>query len=113
METISPTNETTTQVSVTVEEETLGVNNMHAALFIMFAEYLGYVSTLNEEAEKWCNGKVPADHVRKILIVEAKCILRQMLKDYGQDAIRTNYENFYPLVLEEWDEKLKKLVEPI
>lgn len=110
METITTTNQTTTtQVVVETQDETMGVVNMHAALFIIFAEYLGYVSTLNEEAEKWCKGTTPAEHIKKILIVEAKCILRQMLKDYGQDAIRINYENFYPLVLEEWDEKLKNL----
>ena len=31
---------------------------VEAPLFILFAEYLGYVSIFNKMAEDWCDGKV-------------------------------------------------------
>lgn len=84
---------------------------VEAPLFILFAEYLGYVSIFNKMAEDWCDGKVPDKHVQKVLIVEAKCILRQMKKDYSIEDIREFYSLYYPLLFEEYDEKLHKLIE--
>jgi hypothetical protein len=84
---------------------------VEAPLFILFAEYLGYVSIFNKMAEDWCDGKVPEMHIQKIIILEAKCILRQMKKDYGLDSIREFYSMYYPLIFQEYDEKLAKLIE--
>ena len=84
---------------------------VEAPLFILFAEYLGYVSIFNKMAEDWCDGKVPEIHIQKIIILEAKCILRQMKKDYGLDSIREFYSMYYPLIFQEYDEKLAKLIE--
>lgn len=84
---------------------------VEAPLFILFAEYLGYVSIFNKMAEDWCDGKVPETHIQKIIILEAKCILRQMKKDYGLDSIREFYSMYYPLIFQEYDEKLAKLIE--
>jgi hypothetical protein len=84
---------------------------VEAPLFILFAEYLGYVSIFNKMAEDWCDGKVPDIHIQKIIILEAKCILRQMKKDYSLDDIREFYSMYYPLILQEYDEKLAKLLE--
>ena len=84
---------------------------VEAPLFILFAEYLGYVSIFNKMAEDWCDGKVPEMHIQKIIILEAKCILRQMKKDYGIDSIREFYSMYYPLILQEYDENLAKLIE--
>ncbi len=85
--------------------------NVEAPLFILFAEYLGYVSIFNEEAENWCDGKVPEKHVQKLIILEAKCILRQMEKDYGTEEIREFYSMYYPLILEEYADKLANLID--
>lgn len=84
---------------------------VEAPLFILFAEYLGYVSIFNKIAEDWCDGKVPEMHIQKIIILEAKCILRQMKKDYGLDSIREFYSMYYPLIFQEYDENLAKLIE--
>lgn len=84
---------------------------VEAPLFILFAEYLGYVSIFNKMAEDWCDGKVPEMHIQKIIILEAKCILRQMKKDYGIDSIREFYSMYYPLIFQEYDENLAKLIE--
>lgn len=84
---------------------------VEAPLFILFAEYLGYVSIFNKMAEDWCDGKVPEIHIQKIIILEAKCILRQMKKDYSLDDIREFYLMYYPLIFQEYDEKLAKLLE--
>jgi len=83
---------------------------VEAPLFILFAEYLGYVSIFNKMAEDWCDGKVPEIHIQKIIILEAKCILRQMKKDYGLDSIREFYSMYYPIIFQEYDEKLAKLI---
>jgi hypothetical protein len=84
---------------------------VEAPLFILFAEYLGYVSIFNKMAEDWCDGKVPEMHIQKIIILEAKCIFRQMKKDYGLDSIREFYSMYYPLIFQEYDENLAKLIE--
>ena len=84
---------------------------VEAPLFILFAEYLGYVSIFNKMAEDWCDGKVPEMHIQKIIILEAKCIFRQMKKDYGLDSIRDFYSMYYPLIFQEYDENLAKLIE--
>ena len=83
---------------------------VEAPLFILFAEYLGYVSIFNKMAEEWCDGKVPDMHIQKIIILEAQCILRQMKKDYGLEDIREFYMMYYPLIFQEYDEKLAKLI---
>lgn len=84
---------------------------VEAPLFILFAEYLGYVSIFNKMAEDWCDGKVPEMHIQKIIILEAKCIFRQMKKDYGLDSIREFYSMYYPLIFQEYAENLAKLIE--
>lgn len=95
---------------LTCTETTDSEIKMEAPLFILFAEYFGYVSMFNKVAEDWCVGtNVPELHVQKLIIVEAKSILRQMLKDYSVEDIRDIYEQYYPLVLEEYAESLAEL----
>lgn len=83
---------------------------VEAPIFILFAEFLGYVSVFNDLAEKWCDGKIPEEYIQKLLMVEAKSIFRQMKKDYSEEDIREFYEMYYPLVFEEYEEKLKDLL---
>ena len=45
------------------------------------------------------------------MIVEAKCIYRQMCKDYDLDDIQYYYDSYYPLILKEFDDKLAKICE--
>lgn len=109
---MSTETKTVTKVETEVKENQLNEEAIivEAPLFILFAEYLGYVSIFNKMAEDWCDGKVPEMHIQKIIILEAKCILRQMKKDYGVDSIREFYSMYYPLIFQEYDENLAKLI---
>ena len=101
---------TETKTQVVTEIENGKIIQVESPLFIIFAEFLGYVSIFNKIAEDWCNGKVPMTHIQKVVIVEAKCIFRQMKKDYSMDDIREFYKMYYPLILEEYDENLTKII---
>ncbi len=79
-------------------------------IFILFAEYMGYISQFNKKAEEWCDGKVPEIHVQKIMILESNCIFRQMKKDYGLDTIKYYYDSYYPLILKEYVDKLAEII---
>lgn len=81
-----------------------------APIFIIFAEYLGYVSQFNKKAEDWCDGKVPEIHVQKVMMLEANCIFRQMKKDYPIDEIKYYYDSYYPLILKEYVDKLEDIL---
>lgn len=87
------------------EEETVS-----APIFIIFAEYMGYVSQFNKMAENWCDGKVPEVHVQKFMMLEAKCIFRKMLKDYDIDDIRYYYDSYYPLILKDYVDSLAEIL---
>ena len=104
--------ETETQIEVltNTEANTNEEITMEAPLFILFSEYFGYVSMFNKIAEDWCNGDVPEQHIQKVMFVEAKSILRQMKKDYDVKEIREVYNLYFPYVLGEYADKLKKLI---
>lgn len=82
-----------------------------APIFILFAEYMGYISQFNKMAENWCDGKVPEVHVQKIMMLEAKCIYRKMVEDYDIEDIKYYYNSYYPLVLKEYVDGLAKIVQ--
>lgn len=77
-------------------------------VFIIFAEYLGYVSRFNQIAIDWCEGKVPEEYVQQLLIMEAKSIFRQMKKDYTIEEIQYWYDTYQPVILCDYEEKLAK-----
>jgi len=85
--------------------------DVECPVFIIFAEYFGYVSSFIKTCEAWCNGNVPELHVQKFLKIEAASIFRQMKKDYSIEEIRDYYERYYPLILKEWVEKLKSITD--
>lgn len=81
-----------------------------APLFIVFADYLGYVSEYIDVAQEWCEGKPPKEEeVRQFLSIEAMCIYRAMLKDYTITEVREWYEIYSPIFLEEYYDTLKEL----
>ena len=75
-------------------------------IFILFAEYMGYVSQFNKKAEDWCDGKVPDEFIQKIINVEARCILHQMKKDYTVQTMRYWFNTYYPVVIKEIEDKI-------
>jgi len=92
-------------------EESDKENVIEAPIFIIFAEYLGYVSRFNKLAVEWCDGKIPETYIQKIMIMEAKSIFRQMQKDYTLPTIKYWYNTYYPVILEEFADKLAKTLE--
>lgn len=79
-------------------------------VFIIFAEYLGYVSRFNEIAIDWCEGKFPEPYIQEILGMEAKSIFRQMKKDYPLEQIQYWYDTYHPVILCEYEEKLARAI---
>ena len=75
-------------------------------VFIIFAEYLGYVSRFNQIAVDWCDGKVPENYIQDLLIMEAKSIFRQMKKDYTIEEIQYWYDTYRPVILKDYEDKL-------
>lgn len=100
--------ETTMQTTTQQVEENASNDEItvQTALFIIFAEYLGYISPFNKIASDWCDGHKPDVYNKRLLEIEAKCILRQMKKDYGIDKIRFWYNTYYPVVIEDLEKKL-------
>ena len=99
---------TTTTVETKTETNTITVNK---ALFLLFAEFLGYASPLIDWAEEICDGKDVEDYKRKIIEVDANFIFNKMQKEYSLEDIRSWYDEFYPLILKEYEdnEKIKVL----
>jgi hypothetical protein len=85
-------------------------NVIPTPIFIIFAEYMGYLSQFNKKAEDWCDGKVPDVHIQKVMILEASCIFRQMKKDYAIEEIQYYYDSYYPLILKEYVDKLEEIL---
>ena len=85
-------------------------NQMETPIFLLFAEYFGYLSPLSNKAEEWCDGKIPDEEMQKFLIREAQAIFRKMREDYTKEEIVERYEMYYTLLLKEYDDKLKQCV---
>jgi hypothetical protein len=59
---------------------------------------------------KWCDGEVPEEYVQKLILMEAKSIFRQMKKDYKMDTIKYWYDTYYPILLNEYEKGLLKIM---
>lgn len=94
---------TNTKTVENTEKKLTEVNNI---IFLLFAEFLGYESPLIGWCEKICNGNYPPKYVTNILNVEARMVFKEMQKEYTIGEIRSWYDKFYPLVLEDYDLKL-------
>jgi hypothetical protein len=84
------------------------VVKMDTPVFLIFAEFLGYVSKFNKIANEWVEGKFPEEYIQKIMNAEARCILHQMKKDYTVQTMRYWFNTYHPVVLKEIEEKLAK-----
>lgn len=81
------------------------INN---CLFILFAEFFGYVSPLIDLAEDFCDGKEISSHMLSFLKIDSIMILEKMKKEFTIDELKDWYKKFYPLLLEQYDEKMKE-----
>lgn len=80
-----------------------------APLFIMFAEYLGFVSNVIDWAEDWCKGNQPDEYKAKIIETDAICLFNQAKKKYTEDELAEWYDLFYEVILSDYDNNLKNL----
>lgn len=86
-----------------------------APIFILFAEYIGFVSKIINWAEDWCNGKLNNNdptsldvYKKKIVTEDALVLYRLAKKEYTDKELSDWYNKFYELILYKFDENLKK-----
>ncbi len=77
-------------------------------IFILFGEYLGFVSAFIEHAENWCNPTkpMPRKSIQTLLEREARCIYDAMLEIWSEEEVNKLYKNFYPCGLDELEADL-------
>ena len=119
--------ETNTGTKTTVEEkkETKGYEgdlqhlmgegkyNLSAPLFLMFAEYLGYVGKVLQWVDQWCVAKKkPEPYKVKFIEVEAVVAFNECKKKYTEQKMRELYDSLYEVILFLYDENLRALESP-
>lgn len=75
-------------------------------LFLIFAEFLGYVSPLMEWVDKSVEKKLEPFQ-RNILIMDSKVIFERMKSEFDIPTIKEYWDMLYPAVLIKYDEKIK------
>lgn len=84
--------------------------NISAPLFLMFAEYLGYVSRALTWVDNWCVAKKrPQPWQIKFIETEAYIVLEEAKKKYTEKKIRELYDSLYEVILFLYDNNLKDL----
>lgn len=94
-------------------KETFVPEEINKITFLLFAEFLGYESVFVEWAEDICNGEKVDDFKRILLERDADYIFKKMSEEYELDEIRNWYNEFYDVILKEYDETVKGMVESI
>jgi len=87
-----------------------GKYNISAPLFLMFAEYLGYVGKTLPWVDSWCvDKKKPEDYKVKFIEVEAITVLREAKTKFTEQKLRELYDSLYEVILFIYDDNLKEL----
>ena len=87
-----------------------GKYNISAPLFLMFAEYLGYVGKTLNWVDNWCVAKKkPEDYQAKFIEVEAATVLKEAKKKFGEEKLRNLYDSLYEVILYIYDKNIKEL----
>lgn len=100
---------TTTQTVIKPKVVVKNVISVRYPVFIMFAEYLGYVSPLLNWAEEICKGNALPEYKCRILKTDAMSIFEKMKAECPIEEIKSLYEEYYSIILDEYDNKLKAL----
>ena len=97
--------ENQTVSTVTVTEDTV----IKSPIFLLFAEFLGYVSPVVEWAENMCNGKKLEEYQIKFIETDAKGIYDRILKDnFTKEDIKGWYNDLKDLLFSKYEESLNK-----
>lgn len=87
-----------------------GKYNISAPLFLMFAEYLGYVGKTLPWVDEWCvNKKKPEPYKVKFIEIEAVTVLKEAKKNFTEQKLRELYDGLYEVILFIYDENLKAM----
>lgn len=90
-----------------------GKYNISAPLFLMFAEYLGYVGKVLQWVDQWCVAKKkPEPYQIKFIEVEAVVALNECKKKYTEKKMRELYDSLYEVILFMYDDNLKEMESP-
>jgi hypothetical protein len=88
----------------------VGKYNISAPLFLMFAEYLGYVGKTLPWVDSWCvDKKKPEDYKVRFIEVEAVTVLREAKKKFSEQKLRELYDSLYEVILFIYDDNLKEM----
>lgn len=109
MENNSNTVTVTDNSEVKTEEKKENIIHAKSAVFLMFAELMGYVSPLIEWANDMCDGKLVSPCKEKFIKIDAINIFRQMRKDFDDNLLRENWTAFYDTVLEDYENNVLKI----
>ena len=82
--------DTTTQVVTNTN-----IRTMPTPVFILFAEYVGFVSDFLEWAEKWCNEGNVSEWKKLIMNNDAVNIMREIKKHYSEEEFNEWYDALY------------------
>lgn len=89
-----------------------GKYNISAPLFLMFAEYLGYVGKTLPWVDNWCVAKKkPEPYKVKFIEIEAVTVLKEAKKKFTEKKLRELYDNLYEVILYIYDKNLKEMEE--
>ena len=84
-----------------------GKYGISAPLFLMFAEYLGFAGKTMEWADNLCFKKnKPEDWQMKFMQTEAKVILDEAKKKYGEEKMKQLFEELYDVILEQYENNI-------
>lgn len=106
-------NSNSTQTAVKDELQSVSKKyNISAPLFLMFAEYLGYVGKTLPWVDNWCVAKKkPEEYKIKFIEVEAATVLKEAKKVYDEKKMRELYDSLYEVILFIYDDNLKEVEE--
>ena len=85
---------------------------IEAPIFLLFTEYLGFVSNVIDFAEEWCkNPKTIKTWKKNVVITDALNIFHKIKKmgdKYPIKEIIDDYNKFYEIALKDWITQLNK-----
>ena len=85
-----------------------GKYNISAPLFLMFAEYLGYVGKTLPWLDSLCVAKKKLEPYKmKFIEIEAVTVLKEAKKKYTEKKMRELYDSLYEIILYVYDANLK------
>jgi hypothetical protein len=91
-------------------KETFVPVEINKITFILFAEFLGYESVFVEWAEDICNGEEVEDFKKILIERDADYIFRKMTEEYTIAEIRNWFNEFYDVILKDYDKVAKGMV---